>query len=129
MQNSIKEYLDGILATLSALPLARQPRIEIEDREEVWFIRADIYFMDNSLLHFRELWILQEGQHFKKVYTYHYQRADETIVFRYDNAPHYPNLPTAPHHKHVGESEVIAAEMPDLFTVLKEIEDVIDAKP
>jgi hypothetical protein len=44
------------------------------------------------------------------------------MVFRYDNAPHFPHLPTAPHHKHIGESNVIAADAPDLQTVLNEIE-------
>jgi hypothetical protein len=125
MQNSINEYVSGILATLAAMPLARQPKIEFDDREEVWFIRADIRFMDNSLLHFRELWIWQDDRPFKKAYTYHYQREDETIIFRYDNAPHFPHLPTAPNHKHVGENDVIAANAPDLESVLKEIEKMI----
>ncbi|MFC2023574.1 DUF6516 family protein [Chloroflexota bacterium] len=29
-------------------------------------------------------------------YLYHYQRADGTHAFRYDNAPHYPNLAASP---------------------------------
>ena len=49
------------------------------------------------------------------------------MVFRYDNAPHFPHLPTAPHHKHVGEIEVVAADAPDLQSVLKEIEGMIKA--
>ncbi|MFZ5909439.1 MAG: toxin-antitoxin system TumE family protein [Chloroflexota bacterium] len=60
-------------------------------------------------------------------YAYHYQRADETVIFRYDNTRHFSNLPTAPHHKHIGETEVIAANAPDLQSVLKEIEAIIGA--
>ena len=127
MQNSINEYVSGLLATLSAMPLVGQPKIEFDDREEAWFIRADIRFMDNSLLHFRELWVWQNDQPFKKAYTYHYQREDETIVFRYDNAPHFPHLPTAPNHKHVGENKVVAANAPDLESILKEIEGLSKA--
>jgi len=126
MQNSINEYISGLLATLSATPLARQPKIEFDDREEVWFIRADVRFMGNSLLHFRELWIWQDDKPFKKAYTYHCPE-DETIIFRYDNAPHFPHLPTALHHKHVGENDVIAADAPNLLSVLKEIEGTIKA--
>jgi hypothetical protein len=59
------------------------------------------------------------------VLSVHYQREDGTMVFRYDNAPHFPHLPTAPNHKHVEETEVIAAEAPDLESVLKEIEGLI----
>ena len=127
MQNLTDEPLGDILAALSASPFVHEPKVEIDDREEVQFIRADVYFIDNSLLHFRELWIWQQGQRFKKAYTYHYQRPDGSMVFRYDNAPHFPNLSTAPYHKHIGENEVVAADAPDLQSVLKEIEALIQA--
>jgi len=117
-------YLEQILAILSASPFIHEPVIEVDDRDEVWFLRADIHFIDNSLLHFRELFVKQ-GDPIKKTYTFHYQRADGTVVFRYDNAPHFLNLPSAPHHKHVGENDVIATDAPDLQSVLKEIEALI----
>ncbi len=44
----------------------------------------------------------------------------DRLIFRYDNAPHFPHAPPPPHHKHVGESEVIAAVPPDLETILRE---------
>ena len=91
----------------------------MDDRDEVWFLRADIHFIDNSLLHFRELFVKQ-GNPIKKTYTYHYQRVDGATVFRYDNAPHFPNLPSAPQNKHIGENDVIAANAPDLQSVLVE---------
>ncbi len=47
------------------------------------------------------------------------------MIFRYDDADHFSKLPSAPHHKHVGENEVIAADAPDLQFVLKEIEALI----
>jgi hypothetical protein len=120
----IDGYLQKIQVALSASPFVAQPVISVDDRGEVWFIRADIYFIDNSLLHFRELFIGQ-GKLQKKTYTYHYQREDGTLVFRYDNAPHYPDLPTSPHHKHVGKNDVIASDVPDFFSVLKEVEDLL----
>ena len=64
-------YFQKIQAALSASPFVAQPVISVDDRGEVWFIRADIYFIDNSLLHFRELFIGQ-GKLQKKTYTYHY---------------------------------------------------------
>lgn len=119
------EHLDAVSELLSHSPFVSETKIHHEDRGEVWFLRVDVYFIDNSLLHFRELFVGQERPA-KKTYTYHYQRADGQLVFRYDNAPHYPNLPTAPHHKHLGETEVIAAEPPTLKTVLQEIERLVD---
>lgn len=52
-------------------------------------------------------------------YTYQYMRADGTLIFRYDDTNHFPHLHTAPHHKHVGENEVIPAHAPDLQSVLR----------
>ena len=120
----IDEYLQKIQAALSASPFVAQPMISVDDRGEVCFIRADVYFIDNSLLHFRELFIDLRKLH-KKTYSYHYQHKDGSIVFRYDNAPHYPDLPSAPHHKHVGDRDVIPSDAPDFFSVLKEIENLL----
>jgi len=55
----------------------------------------------------------------KTRYNYHYQRADGTLVFRYDNATHYPDLPGFPEHKHSG-AQVLPAPAPDLSQVLVE---------
>jgi hypothetical protein len=54
-----------------------------------------------------------------------YQRADKRVIFLYDNARHYLDLSTAPHHKHVGENDIVAANAPDLQSVLKEIKAFI----
>ncbi len=121
------EYLEWVDKLLSDSPFVYEVKTHYEDREEVWFLRVNVYFIDNSLLHFRELFVGQERS-FKKTYTYHYQRSDGTMVFRYDNAPHFPKLPSAPRHKHIGENDVIAANAPDLQSVLKEIESLIDSK-
>ena len=57
-------------------------------------------------------------------YKFHYQNAAETLIFRYDDAPHHPHLLSFPHHKHIGGS-VIDAEPTDLADVLREIDVLI----
>ena len=124
----IEEYLRAIDNAITAVGrIVRSSNIYKDEREaEIIFLRGEIRFTDDSHLHFREFVQLIQGQppHRYK-YAYHYQRADETIFFRYDNARHYPDLPTAPHHKHIGEEDVIASSPPDLHFVLKEIEALI----
>ena len=88
------------------------------------FLRGDVIFKDNSRLHFREL-VSTEPSVQLVSYTYQYMRADGTTIFRYDDADHFLNLPTAPHHKHIGETDVVAADAPDLQSVLKEIEGMV----
>jgi hypothetical protein len=44
-------------------------------------------------------------------------------VFRYDNAPHHPEIITFPHHKHIGSADRLApADQPSLSQILIEIE-------
>ncbi len=57
-------------------------------------IRGRLKFHDGSLLDFGEVIILRNRRIVKLRYAYHYQNASDDVVFRYDNAPHYPNLPT-----------------------------------
>jgi hypothetical protein len=45
-------------------------------------------------------------------------------VLRYDSAPHHPDLPTFPHHKHVGNERLPAAE-PTLRQVLNEVASLL----
>jgi len=56
-------------------------------------------------------------------YSFHWQSADGALNRRWDNAPHYPELPNAPHHVHC-ENEVVQEiiDVPDVFSVIEEIE-------
>lgn len=126
----IDEYVRAIEEAIAALgSLTRSSSIYKDEREaDFIFLRGEVKFVDGSQLHFREFVQLKLGQPPNRYkYVYHYQNADETVIFRYDNARHYPDLPSAPHHKHAGESDVLAAEMPDFFQVLKEIENIIES--
>ena len=123
----MNEYFERLQALLAASPFVHEPILSFDDRKDAWFIRGDIYFIDNSRLHFRELFVGQ-GDPAKIAYSYHYQQADATMIFRYDNSPHYPDLSSAPHHKHTVDENVIEASLPDFETVLREIENLIAVK-
>lgn len=69
------------------------------------YIRGDIYFVDGSRLHVREYVSTDPGID-RLTYVYHYQRADGTLIFRYDNTAHFPDLQNFPHHKHNAQNEV-----------------------
>lgn len=82
---------------------------------------ADIHFINGSRLSMAEEIIGVSRWKVERIsYKFHYQQADGTLCFRYDNSPHYPNLSTFPDHKHVGNS-VIESDPPDLSDVLQEI--------
>ncbi|MEA1899197.1 MAG: DUF6516 family protein, partial [Thermodesulfobacteriota bacterium] len=43
-------------------------------------------------------------------YSFHWQNAQGRLRQRWDNAPHYPDLPNAPHHVH-GENDSVQEVM------------------
>jgi len=120
---SIEEYYQSQLATVGLSPYVQAYDIELDKRgPELGLIRGEIRFLDGSMLFYRELVDL-EFEPVLAMYSYHYQKADYVLIFRYDDAPHYTNLPGFPHHKHAGtESSVIPAKAPVLLRVLREIE-------
>jgi hypothetical protein len=59
-------------------------------------------------------------------YSFHWQDAQGNLVRRWDNAPHYPHLPGAPHHVHGGSGSVQPlSQVPDLFSIIEQIEDTL----
>ena len=49
---------------------------------------------------------------------------ENKMIFRYDNAPHYPNIDTFPNHKHT-LSEVKESTMPSVEDLMNEINQYI----
>lgn len=122
----IEDYFRQVGALVAGASIVHSSSLTYDKRSPyVGFIRGEIYFLDGSCLHVREFVnVERDVDHY--MYAYHYQHPDGTLVFRYDNTPHFPGLPTFPHHKHAGsETNVIAAIRPDLQAVLTEIQSLI----
>lgn len=99
-------------------------RVEEVLPDRMGAIEGRLRFYDGSLLEFDETLIAKRLVLVKTDYSYHYQHADGSLVFRYDNALHHPELPRFPCHKHIGE-QVVPADPPDLSEVLREIDSFL----
>ena len=122
----IEDYYQSLLETIATSPLVRSSEVALDKRtSQVGLIRGDLFFANDSRLHFRELVELQADIVVRRMYSYHYQASDQSLIFRYDDTPHFPDLPNFPHHKHIDRSEqVVSATPPNLTAVLREIESV-----
>jgi hypothetical protein len=85
-------------------------------------IDGTIYFADGSRLEFTERVRIENGRPVKRDYRYQYVQ-NRAAIFRYDNAPHHPQLPGFPHHKHIGRKTIAATE-PTLPEILQEVEEL-----
>lgn len=53
-------------------------------------------------------------------YRGHYMNSTGQMLFRYDNAPHHPDIDSYPHHKHTPD-KIMPSSMPFLKGILNEI--------
>jgi len=89
-------------------------------------LRCRVFFWDNSFLDIYEVVSTELGYPIRIHYAYTYLRRQQR-VFRYDNAPHHPEIATHPHHKHIGPADRVApADQPSLSQVLVEVESWLE---
>ncbi len=88
-------------------------------------LKAEIVFIDKSRLFIRQ--VVLNGIMLK--YAYQWQSQNEILIIRWDNAGHWPDVATFPHHKHVrkdGEIQVLpSSKGADLAEVLNEIASIL----
>jgi hypothetical protein len=119
----IEQYVSLIIRTIYRSIAVDDKVTYAVDNPLTGTIDGTLYFQDGSRLEFTEQVSLRARRPVKQVYRYQYIHKKRSI-FRYDNAPHYPHLPTFPHHKHVG-NKVLATEEPTLKQILAEIADLV----
>ena len=70
-------------------------------------LKLKVVFTNGTELYVRE--IILDGQ--RRKYAFHWQAGTEDLIARWDNAAHWPEVETFPHHKHVGQvGQVVASE-------------------
>ncbi|MEM4971536.1 MAG: DUF6516 family protein [Sulfolobales archaeon] len=128
MENQpLRNYLRRVEIRLQELePIISQTQIYVSWRASNRLVlKGTITFIDSTRLYFLE-YLLVEGNNLKRVsYRFHYTDSQGVMVFRYDNAPHHPEVPSHPHHKHLSDGRVVAVEEKSLLDVLAEIASLI----
>jgi Family of unknown function (DUF6516) len=83
-------------------------------------LRLHLRFNLTYLLAVTEAIVIVDDQISYLDYRYHFQDRQNNLIFRYDSTPHFPDLPSFPHHQHLPDT-VIACEKPDIAKVLQEV--------
>jgi len=86
------------------------------------YIIGNIVFVNGSQLRLKE--VKDTGFYRKEKYSYHYMDSENLFLFRYDNANHFPEIETFPHHKHLPDN-VMSTDEPNLVDVLIEISELL----
>jgi hypothetical protein len=125
MPSLIEDYVQSLLNAAADSPIVSASNIVLDKRtNRSGLIHGDLYFLDGSRLHFRELVDIEDAM-IRLMYSYHYQDSSDRLIFRYDDTPHHPEIMGFPHHKHVEqEANILVSEPPSLVGVLTEIERI-----
>lgn len=105
-----------------------EPLIPTRISENRAVIRLKVTFFDESFLVMDERVDTSPCFPVFVRYAYQYMKNSQQ-VFRYDNAHAYPDLPTNPHHKHVGPDEtgkIEASNRPSHNQLFREIWRFLD---
>lgn len=89
---------------------------DFRESSTAYYLNIQAQFIDGSILYAR-----QYVETDRRKYSFHWQKTTGDLILRWDNAPHFPNLATYPHHKHVGETSVETSHDISLEDVLKYI--------
>ena len=89
--------------------------VRYEQEEGAYMLHIDAHLIDGSLLKVRD-YLFFNGE---RKYSYHWMNADKTLRRRWDNAPHWPDVATFPHHVHVAD------EKSPRVSVITNLEDLL----
>lgn len=114
----INEYFRSVESALQSCP--NQTSLDFHSEiidTNLGYFKATLSFYDNSRLFLFELVEITNGKPQVEKYRYHCQDAKGKLIFRWDNAPHFPKLKSFPHHLHIGGS-VKESNRPSIQEVL-----------
>ncbi len=118
---SVEEYFNHVQQLINHTPDAAIERYEEQLLSETrGGLRIRLRFPDDALLEISEAIVIVAGEPHWIAYRYHYQGPSTELVFRYDDAPHHPEIPTHPDHKH-SRDQVLGNPRPSIDQVLLEV--------
>ncbi|MCW5318269.1 hypothetical protein GTQ43_32420 [Nostoc sp. KVJ3] len=123
--NILSDYLDQVEQAIVQCPNLYVERYEEEILTSLRAnLRIRLRFAQTHLLEINEAIVITDNQLKFLDYRYHFQDERNCLVFRYDSTPHFPDISTFPHHKHL-PNDVISSQKPEITQVLKEITELL----
>ena len=91
---------------------------------KVAYISGFAVFRNGALLEFDEVIKQENNQVSRLKYRYHVMDSGKSLLFRYDNVAHHPEIKSHPHHKHL-LNKVVESSTPSLVDVVNEITTLV----
>ncbi len=126
----IVDYFSSVEQLIARTPIIVSHEITYDVKSRaLGLLSGRINFIHSMVLEFLELVKIDDlGNQESVKYRFHLMREDTTALFRYDNAPHHPEIDSFPDHKHLfshGQERIVSSERMHLERVLREIEHYV----
>ena len=96
--------------------------VELYEHESPLFrFKATLFFIDSSRLRIKE-YLFADGS---RKYSFHWESEEGILKVRWDNAEHWLNVSTFPHHKHLYNCDGV---QPSTDTALEDVLKIIKAQ-
>ncbi len=106
------EYLRHLKALISLNNQVTHIHIVREEAQgDSGLLRYRLSLQDGSLIEMFQRFHVDAGDAVVTKYSYHWQDEDGTLLRRWDNAPHHPEVATHPYHLHLGDKQVLSHAM------------------
>ncbi len=120
MSEKCQEYLEVIKLKLATSPIVTEVVITQERAgDDAGFFRAQLWLSNGDFLEVAEFFRVVADS--VQTIEYRYQWMDSTkqqLRQRWDNAPHFPQLPNFPHHIHVADETQVEPGRPMSMVML-----------
>jgi hypothetical protein len=122
----IKKFVADIEKTIDASSIVLSSNIQkyFGPAEETVYLKGHFIIIDSSILEIAIFTTASSNRLLIDKYRLHYMDSTGKMIFRYDNAPHHPELALYPHHKHIPD-KIIPSTIPSLEDILNEISAII----
>ncbi len=118
------EEIDCLLEVFQNAYVENYNAVILTDERANLKLRVRFYF--KYLLSVSEALVVVDDRAMAIDYRYHFQDEQNNLIFRYDSTPHFPDLDSFPHHKHLSD-RVIACEKPDIARVLQDVSNFLES--
>ena len=122
----IQQFVEDIEKTIASSSIVLSSNIQkyFCPALETVYIKGHLLIIDSSILEISIFAVQFRNTISIDKYRLHYMNSAGQMLFRYDNAPHHPEIDTHPHHKHTPD-KITPSSMPSLQYILNEISAII----
>jgi hypothetical protein len=126
MSTTVRDYLDEVERLFLLSPVVHSFQIrEREERLHEGFIRIRAVLTNGDVLEAFEFVVAIPDAVQTRTYRLHWQQDDGRLKRRWDNALHHRDVPTFPHHVHVGPIDRVESATP--MTILQALAYIEEA--